>query len=76
MAEYKISVYERNEQAKENIKQWKGRLRGGETELLKMKDKNTEVKKKGVKLQISYKWRELIKWKTDLYKALRMQQEV
>lgn len=46
MAEYKISVYERNEQAKENIKQWQGRLRGGETELLKMKDKNTEVKKK------------------------------
>ena len=76
MAEYKISVYERNEQAKENIKQWQGRLRGGETELLKMKDKNTEVKKKRVKLQISYKWRELIKWKTDLYKALRMQQEV
>lgn len=72
MAEYKISVYERNEQAKENIKQWQERLRGEETELLKMKDKNTEVKKQRVKLQISYKWRELIKWKTDPYKALRM----
>ena len=46
MAEYKISVYERNEQAKENTKQWQGRLHGGEAELLKMKGKNTEVKKK------------------------------
>lgn len=46
MAEHKISVYERNEQAKENIKQWQGRHRGGEAELLKMKGKNIEVKKK------------------------------